>query len=94
MTNDFLKKSKIKGTSTMTQRMTIQVECYAGYRGEQAPLAFTVGDRRVEVKEVLDQWLAPDHRYFRVRGHDGGLYILRHDVDAAQWEITLSGWKR
>ena len=59
--------------------MKIQVECYAGYRGEQEPRAFTLGERRFEVLEILDRWLAPDHRYFKVRADDGRVFILRHD---------------
>lgn len=69
--------------------MKLRVECYAGYKGEETPRAFSLGDRRVEVKEVLDQWLAPDHRYFKVRGDNGSLYIFRHDVPTDTWELTL-----
>ncbi len=39
---------------------------------------------------VLDRWLAPDHRYFKVRGDDGGVYILRHDAERDVWELTRS----
>ena len=67
----------------------VHVECYAGYRGEQTPRAISVGDRRVAVAEVLDQWLAPDHRYFKVRGDDGDTYVVRHDVSSDRWELTL-----
>jgi hypothetical protein len=67
----------------------IRVECYAGYRGEETPRRFFLHDRRIEVAEVLDRWLAPDHRYFKVRGDDGDLYILRHDVQTGAWELTL-----
>ena len=42
-----------------------------------------------EVAEVLDQWLAPDHRYFKVLGSDGALYILRHDSESGLWDLTL-----
>lgn len=69
--------------------MKLRVECYAGYKGEETPRAFYLGDRRVEVKEVLDQWLAPSHRYFKVRGENGSLYILRHDIPTGMWELTL-----
>jgi hypothetical protein len=67
----------------------IQVECYAGYRGEETPRAFFLGERRIEVTEVFDRWLAPDYRYFKIEGNDGGLYILRHDVMSDKWELTL-----
>ena len=70
-------------------RVTVRVECSAGHGGEDAPRAFFVGDRRVEVVELLDCWPGRDHRYFKVRGNDGGLYILRHDAPSGEWEITL-----
>jgi hypothetical protein len=67
----------------------VRVSCYAGHRGEETPREFWIDDRRVAVAEVLDQWLAPDHRYFKVRGNDGDTYILRHDAPADSWELTL-----
>ncbi|MEN3336655.1 MAG: hypothetical protein V7647_331 [Acidobacteriota bacterium] len=69
--------------------LAIQVECYAGHRGEETPRALRFGDRRVEVADVLDQWLGPDHRYFKLRGSDGDIYLVRHDVTSEVWELTL-----
>ena len=68
---------------------TLQVECSAGHRGEPTPSRFFLGSRAVDVTEVLDAWLAPDHRYFKVRGDDGACYILRNDVVAACWQLTM-----
>jgi hypothetical protein len=68
---------------------TIRVECYAGYRGEEAPKCFFLGERGIGVEEVLDRWLDPEYRYFKVRGDDGGVYILRHDMSTAVWEMIL-----
>ncbi len=67
----------------------IEVECYAGYRADETPQRLLIGGRRVEVVEVLDRWLAPTHRYFKLRGDDGGVYIVRHDTTANFWELTL-----
>lgn len=69
--------------------MKIAVDCYAGHRGEQTPRRFRMGEKSIEVCEVLDQWLAPDHRYFKVKGDDRALYILRHDPQAGDWDLTL-----
>ena len=43
----------------------------------------------MEVVEILDRWLAPDHRYFKILGDDGSTYIVRHDIQAERWELTL-----
>lgn len=68
--------------------MKIRVECYAGYRGEQEPRAFTLGERRCTVLEILDRWIAPDHRYFKVRSDDGRTLVLRHDAASDEWDFA------
>jgi hypothetical protein len=69
--------------------LALQVECYSGHRGEEEPRRFRLGGRTIEVVEILDRWLAPAHRYFKLRGDDGDTYILRHDAAADRWELTL-----
>lgn len=69
--------------------LTIRVECYAGHRGEQTPRVLILGDRRVEVTEVVDAWLAPEHRYFKLSGGDGNTYLVRHDERSNTWELTM-----
>jgi hypothetical protein len=48
------------------QLLSVGVECYAGHGGEQTPRTLILGDRRIVVAEVVDAWLAPDYRYFKV----------------------------
>jgi hypothetical protein len=69
-------------------KLEVRVDCYAGYRGEETPRRFFLGERQVEVLQVLDRWLGPDHRYFKVKGDDGGRYVLRHDTTLDTWELT------
>lgn len=76
------------------QTLDVRVECHSGYRSEETPRRFDMGHRRVELTEVLDRWLAPDYRYFKVRGDDGAVYILRQDMESHRWEIVLYGAAR
>ena len=69
--------------------LSVNVECYAGHRGEQTPRRLILGDRRIAVVEVVDAWLAPDHRYFKLRGADGDTYLVRHDERSDTWELTM-----
>lgn len=69
--------------------MQIEVECYAGYRGEETPRRIRLGAATVAVADILDRWLAPDHRYFKFLGDDGALYIVRHDSHRGQWELVF-----
>lgn len=69
--------------------MKIRVECYEGYRGQERPRRLLFGRRQVAVVEIVDRWLDPEHRYFKVRGDDDGLYIICYDVPEDHWELTL-----
>ncbi|HEY6004664.1 MAG TPA: hypothetical protein VIV57_17450, partial [Anaeromyxobacter sp.] len=85
-------REAVEGHETIgprTRAMDVKVDCYAGYRGEETPQRFEIDGRRVEVVEVIDRWLGPDHRYFKVRGDDGALYLLRHDEPADRWELKM-----
>ncbi len=69
--------------------MRINVECYAGYRGEETPRRLLIGEKPIEVVEVLDRWLAPDHCYFKCLGADGATYSVRNDVQSGACELTM-----
>jgi hypothetical protein len=69
----------------------ISVECYAGYKGDQRPLRFTLGKNVHAVEAVEDQWYSPGATYFRVRADDGNRYVLHHDEIEDRW--TLSAFR-
>lgn len=67
----------------------IRVDCYSGYRGEETPRRFEIGNRFMEIIDVIDRWAGPDHRYFKVLGEDNAVYILRHDTVSCFWELSF-----
>ncbi|MBI3918396.1 MAG: hypothetical protein HY322_15485 [Betaproteobacteria bacterium] len=71
------------------QSLAIRVECYAGHRSAETLLRFHLGERKVEILDVVDRRLGPDHRYFKVKGDDGGTYIVRYHVPSDRWELTI-----
>jgi len=48
-----------------------------------------MGNRKIGVLAILDRWLAPEHRYFKIKGDDQGTYIIRHDLMSWKWELTF-----
>ena len=68
--------------------MSIRVECYCGYRAEQEPIAFWLGERKIAVRAIVDRWFAPKQRWFRVDADDGHVYVLRHDESSGQWDVA------
>ena len=50
---------------------------------------FHFDGRAIEVVEILDQWFGADHRYCKLKGGDGALYILRLDENRYEWSLTL-----
>jgi len=68
--------------------MLLRVECYAGYRGDETPRRLVLADRVVDV-EVIDRWIGPDHRYFKLRAAGGAVYVVRHDLDSGEWDLDV-----
>ena len=71
------------------EAIPVEVICYAGYRAEETPRAIGFESRRIRVQKVLDRWLDPDHRYFKVLCDDDGVYIIRHDTHSGECELTF-----
>jgi hypothetical protein len=69
--------------------MLVQVESVA-VRGVETPRRFHLDGRKVEIVECDDQWHGADYRYFKVKGDDGSVYILRFDEPSNEWELTSS----
>ena len=72
-----------------TQAAAVRVDCYAGHRAEESPRRFFLGKREITVTEIIDRWLDPAHSYFKVRGDDHGIYILRYTQHSGSWEMVL-----
>jgi hypothetical protein len=67
--------------------MRLRVECHAGYKADERPLRFFLGENGYSVEEVLDRWYGPEDSFFRVRANDGNIYILRH-----AWGVEEDSW--
>lgn len=69
--------------------MKITVKCYSGYRGDEEPQSIRLDSLVIHVNQILDRWLAPDHRYFKFIGDDHATYIIRHDMHSLDWELIF-----
>jgi hypothetical protein len=67
------------------------VQTYAGYKGDERPVRFSLDDREYLVEEIVDQWYGPDDTFFKVRADDRNVYILRRR-QSAEW--VLEGFRR
>lgn len=67
--------------------MRIEVQCYSGYKADERPVRFHMGERQLEVEEVMDRWYGEDHEYFKVLADDGAIYVLKHHRPQDWWEL-------
>ena len=72
----------------------IQVECYAGYKGEETPRAFVYHNERHEIIAVLDRWYegGPDpkdirHDYFKVKTGEAEVFLIRYTPRFQAWSL-------
>jgi len=69
----------------------IRLTAYSGYKGEETPRAFMLGDRRIEVVEVQERWVEEGigdrttKRFFKVKGSDEGIHKIFYDEKTAEW---------
>jgi hypothetical protein len=75
--------------SLLEQEMKVRVICYEGYKAEETPRSFLLGEQRVEVVRILDRWRGEEHEYVKLDGSDGTRYILRYDYSRDEWEIQM-----
>ena len=68
--------------------MILRVECCTGYRGDQEPMAFWFGARRLVVRAVVDRWFGPTQRWFKVDADDEQTYVLRHEEASGEWVLA------
>jgi hypothetical protein len=68
--------------------MRVKVEAYSGYAANERPLRFTLGERTLEVQDVLDRWYSEDACYFRVSTDDGDAYVLKYLKGEDVWELV------
>lgn len=69
--------------------MKIEVRSYSGYRAEERPVAFSIGDKELKIKEVIDRWYGEDYEYFKVKAEDECTYILKYDAEIDEWELLM-----
>lgn len=70
-------------------QIPIKVNSYSGFKGEERPVSFTIGDRTFQVVELLDRWYGEGHDYFKVSADDNCVYILRYERELDEWELTM-----
>jgi uncharacterized protein YifE (UPF0438 family) len=68
----------------------IEVIAYSGYRSEERPRTILLHGERIEVTEVLRQWIQErsDHReikrFYQVKGSDGNLHLIYYDEKSVE----------
>jgi hypothetical protein len=69
----------------------IRVIAYSGYRGEETPRTILLHAERIEVFEILRQWIeerSDDRsrkRFFQVKGRDKKLHRIYYDEKTMEW---------
>jgi len=63
------------------------VKCYSGYRADERPMSFRMGDRDLKVLRILDSHRDPDHFYFKVQTDDGELHLLKRVQREDTWMV-------
>ncbi len=83
----------------MSKLNKTDVHCYSGYKANERPVSFSIGDKVLTVEKLIDKWHGPDYAYFKLLADDGNLYILKYEEGKDKWELgffqdrRVKGWK-
>jgi hypothetical protein len=66
---------------------TVRVETYSGYKSDEYPVRFWIGDSRFEILEIEDRWYSPGFTYFKVFADNAKHYILKWSKDNNNWVV-------
>lgn len=64
--------------------MRVQVHC----RNGDDPRAFYLGTQRLHVMRVLERTAEDSTRRFKVRVHDGRVFVLCKDTAKGEWQLA------
>jgi hypothetical protein len=74
--------------------LVAKVECRSESRGEERPIALTVGGRRIGIVDTLERALVsaadagePVRARFTVELEDGSLVLLERSLPAGDWRV-------
>jgi len=70
--------------------MQLIVESYSGYKANERPIKFWIGEKPFFVESVDDQWRGIDAMYFRIRADDGNTYVIKHIESTDVWILEHS----
>ncbi|HON12419.1 MAG TPA: hypothetical protein PLE24_16265 [Chitinispirillaceae bacterium] len=69
----------------MILEWNIKVETYSGYKADEYPVRFWIGEERLEILEIEDRWYSPGFTYFKVFADNARHYILKWSTDDDRW---------
>ncbi len=65
----------------------IKVTTYSGYKANERPSSFTIGDQRLEVRDIISMWVEPEKDFFRVIAEDQKVYTISRHRKSDLWSI-------
>ncbi len=70
----------------------VKVECHPGYKADESPVCFYLGEVRFDIIEITDRWYQGDTNpdfpaadYFKVLTFDDNQHILKHEIKTDRW---------
>lgn len=69
----------------------IDVIAYSGYRAEETPRTILLRGVRIEVIEILSQWIEERSdnrdrkRFYQIKGKNAALHVIYYDEKQMEW---------
>ena len=70
--------------------MKVRVECHSGYKVNERPIKFWIGETALFIESIEEQWYGPEAIYFRVHADDGNAYVISYNETNDEWALQTS----
>ena len=71
--------------------VSVTVESHSGFKSEEYPLRFHLKGRKIEISKIVDRWLNPGCRCFKVLADNGKVYVLEYNEINNSWNLLTTG---
>jgi hypothetical protein len=80
----------------MKKIIPIVVRTHTGYKADEYPVSFTMGNEEIEIAGITDRWYQGDMNpefavtdYYKIRTKTGDEYIIKYEPGVDRWFILL-----
>ena len=72
---------------TGAMKTEVMVKAYSGFKTNERPVSFQIGNENHFVDEIIDNWIGEKHAFWKVLTDRKKKFLLKYDPEGRRWEV-------